>query len=344
MPASSDMLYVSNTGTNTITVYNHDAQGNTAPRWIIGGSKTGISSPGALAEDASGNLYVANNSFPYSRVPNAPSSPPAVLVFAHGAKGNVPPIRVLGGPATHILSINGMTVDQTTGKIFVSSSLPQTVVGEDPFEALIRFAPNSTGNAAPFAWGPIGESTQQLGQDSTGQNIITFQQHAQYVAYSTVETTMAKQFSTGQAPSVKYSVGNIDAIGTTDDPSTHSYLITGDMQLCANGQPKPYAGIIRLAENTNGYAMGPGGCDPTFGGSTVSPAPISVITSDTCGQQLALGYLRNIYVVHNKLSGGCTADAVYVYNHDASGAAVPLRVLSGAATLLSAPLGIYEGR
>jgi hypothetical protein len=57
------------------------------------------------------------------------------------------------------LSINGMTVDQTTGKLFVSSSLPQTVAGVDPFATLIRFAPNSTGNATPFAWGPIGEST-----------------------------------------------------------------------------------------------------------------------------------------------------------------------------------------
>ena len=95
---------------------------------------------------------------------------------------------------------------------------------------------------------------------------------------------------------------------------------------------------MRFAEGTNGYGI--------FSNQPASftPPVVSTITSDTCGGNLALGYLRNIYVVHNKATGGCPTDAVYVYNHDSSGNATPLRVLSGSATRLSSPVGIYEGK
>ncbi len=58
---------------------------------------------------------------------------------------------------------------------------------------------------------------------------------------------------------------------------------------------------------------------------------------------MALGYLRNIYIVHNKRSG-CPTDAMYVYTPDASGNAAPLRVLTGPNTQLKTPSGIYEGK
>ena len=70
---------------------------------------------------------------------------------------------------------------------------------------------------------------------------------------------------------------------------------------------------------------------------------VSVITSETCAGQIAIGYLRNIYAVHSKASG-CPADAIYVYTHDSSGNVPPLRVLSGPATKLDEPVGIYEGQ
>jgi hypothetical protein len=71
---------------------------------------------------------------------------------------------------------------------------------------------------------------------------------------------------------------------------------------------------------------------------------VSIIMSATCGRQLALGCLRNIYVRHSKQYGLCPTDAVYVYTHDAAGNVESLRVLSDPATKLDQPYGIYEGK
>jgi hypothetical protein len=97
-------------------------------------------------------------------------------------------------------------------------------------------------------------------------------------------------------------------------------------------------GIYRFAEDT----VGGGNTEFT---KVFKPAVISIITSDTCGSQLALppGPTPNTYVVHGTQSG-CPTDAVYVYTHSASGNAAPLRILSGPATKLNQHYGIYEGK
>jgi hypothetical protein len=99
-------------------------------------------------------------------------------------------------------------------------------------------------------------------------------------------------------------------------------------------------GIYRFREDTDGNGAANGVT------SHYTPPVVSVITSDTCGTQLALGYERNIYVVHsaNVNYASCPTDAVYVYEHDASGNAKPLRILTGSATKLDQPSGIYEGK
>jgi hypothetical protein len=63
-----------------------------------------------------------------------------------------------------------------------------------------------------------------------------------------------------------YSTQAISTSGVANDPTTKTYLTTDD----ANG-------ILRLAENTVG--TGPFMGQPEH----LTPAPISVITSDTCG-------------------------------------------------------------
>jgi hypothetical protein len=140
VPASNDMLYVGNLGNNSITVYHHDAQGNAAPVYVIAGSRTGIKNPGQLAEDAAGNLYVANGSAYATDL-----TTPSILVFAHGAKGNVAPIRVIA---------------QYPGLSGTSE--------------LLRFPPNANGNTAPFARSATDSVyvPHQITLDSTGNNLI----------------------------------------------------------------------------------------------------------------------------------------------------------------------------
>jgi hypothetical protein len=304
-PSTNDLLYVGNVGTNTITVYHHDAQSDDAPIRVIAGSNTGITAPGQLSEDAQGDLYVVNE-------------PKEILVFAKAANGNVKPLRTLNvnlPPPTApglLDEISAMTVDQATGKIYVAG----TTGPDGGSSTLYRFAPNASGNAVPFASGTITYWPKQLANDSTGNNLI-YDNGAQCCSSSTAGIqTVGKHFYQGTSPTSLYGV---------DDATTKTYLVTSSL------------GIMRLAENTvgsgplNGYA------------ASLTPAIVSSITSDTCGGELALGYLRNIYVIHRKLSG-CSSDAVYVYTHDSSGQVSPLRVLSGSSTKLDQPYGIYEGQ
>jgi hypothetical protein len=329
VPVSNDLLYVSNQGTNSITVYHHDVSENSAPIAVIAGPMTGLNAPGQLSEDAQGNLYVANG-VNTSFVPPIPTA--SILVFAHGANGNVAPIRTISGPATLLhYAIGGLTVDQTTGKIFVvDTDVP--FVGNGG--ALLRFPPNASGNTSPFAYGRISNWGNQLASDSTGLNII----EAEIVnccAYVTGGVAMMnKQFYNNTAPSYTSRITALPTNGVADDPTTKTYLVT-----TGNG-------VMRFVESTNGNGQY---TTPLGGGYQVHPASfsppiVSTLTSETCGGNLVLGYLRNIYVVHSKATGGCPTDAVYVYTHDSSGNAPPLRALSGAATQLSSPFGIYEGK
>ena len=315
--ASSDLLYVGNTGNNSISVYRHDVQGHTAPLYVIAGSKTQINAPGQLSEDAQGNLYVTNG---YDAEYGETRSTPAILVFAHGAHGNVAPIRKLNLPAG-LLNIQAMTVDQNTGKLFVFADAGNVQLGS----VALRYAPNANGNAAPLARANAGFPAIQLASDSTGVNLIEGHSGNSPSGVGYGVETMVKQFPNNTAVSVKYEISWFGLSGLVDDPTTKTYLASS-----------AGIGIYRLAENTQDSAGGPG--------IDLKPPVVSLITSDKCGGQLALGYLRNIYVIHKKANQYCSTDAVYVYTHDASGNAAPLRILSGSATKLDAPYGIFEGK
>jgi hypothetical protein len=307
IPARTYMLYVGNVGNNSITVYRFDAQGNTSPMRVIAGSKTRITSPGQLSEDAAGNLYVANK-------------PASILVFAPLANGNVAPIRVLAGPLTGIHNVEAMTVDQATGKIFVVDTIAQNP-GLSGTSELLRFAPNASGNTAPFARSATNSIPvpRQITSDSTGNNLI--ETHIGGISGSFNRgygvNTVPKQFPNGADLPPIYDTDYYPSFGIVDDPTTKTYLATGA------------SGINRFAEDTVGVGAN------QYGPATFKPAMISTITTGFCGQ-LALGYLRNIYAV-------CGA-AINVYEHDAAGNVAPLRVLSGPATRLNQPYGIYEGK
>lgn len=316
-PAESDRLYVGNLGSNSITVYQHDAKGNTAPIAIIYGSKTGINSPGQLSGDAQGNLYVANGSVLHR------STTPAILVFAHGANGNVAPIRTIAGPATGIQYPTGVTVDKATGKIFVNSEF----FGEDGVSTLIRFPSYATGNQTPYAESAGLEPVTELASDSTGQNIVESSWYSCCSSFLVGATTFLKQFTNGATLQRLYFVDALYTFGIADDPTTATYLVSTN------------SGIYRFAEKTNGHGDIPDGPSTSY-----VPPPVSIITNDTCGGQLATppGPTPYTYVLHGT-ENGCPTDAVYVYQNNASGNATPVRILSGPATLMNQPYGLYEG-
>jgi hypothetical protein len=310
----ADLLYVGNTGNNSITVYRHDASGNAAPLRVIIGSKTGIGNPGQLSEDAQGNLYVAN-----SIANDVANASPAILVFAHGANGNVAPIRTLAGAHTSLHHIGAMTVDVATGKIFAvdSEELCPGSVSYNFFCAtsLLRFPPNAAGNTAPFARSAFGNMLAgiEIASDSTGQNIIEAHTVAAPENRETGIDTFAKQFPNGAAIGSLFDIAGFIVNGVTADPTTKTYLASEGTS------------IYRLKEETHN----------NFGFS-LTPAPVQTFNTNVLCGQLALGYLRNIYAV--------CGSAVNVYTPTATGNATPLRVLTGSATKLNKPYGIYEGQ
>ena len=303
----TNLLYVGNVGNGSITVYRSDAQGNTAPLAVIAGPKTQIGVPGQLSEDAAGNLYVANNvAIPFGNAFTGTPSPvgPSILVFAHGANGNVAPIRTIVGPRTTFrYELGGVTVDQATGKIFaVDTNIPFD--GSNAVQ--LRFPANANGNASPYASGTIQWFALQLASDSTGRNLIEAHIDAFGCCASALGVdTYTKQFADNTSPAGISSIQGISVSGVADDPATKTYVVSTS------------SGISRYAENVNGPAL-----------STITSAPYDC-------RQLALGDQRSIYATCGR--------TVNVYPHDASGNAAPLRVLGGSATKLNEPYGIYEG-
>jgi hypothetical protein len=312
---SSDFFYVGNQGNNSITVYARDAVGNAAPVRVVAGPKTGINTPGQLAQDASGNLYVANGS----------AGKAAVLVFARGANGDVAPIRVLAGPATGLHTIGAMTVDEITGKIFVEDVQYETN-GFLVDVSLLRFAPNAGGNVAPFARSQPGlYPSTELASDSTGYNLIDAHSTNQPSDVGDGVDTLGKQFPNNAAPAPRGggAIGAFFAGGIADDPASKTYWVS-TVNSTTGGH-----NLYRLAENTSGN----GGVEGYP--ENLSPRPAAVVTGAACGGQLALGAARNLDLA--------CGNAIYVYAATASGHAAPQRVVSGSATGLSGAYGIFEG-
>jgi len=316
---SSNSLYVANAGNNSITIYQHDASGDTAPLRVISGGKTGLDKPGELSEDSEGNLYVANSA--------------EILVFAHDADGDVAPIRKISGSKTNLHLVDAVTVDRSSGDVYAVDT-PPDMEGES---AVLRFEHGANGDVAPLASTTpyIGPATEMV-SDSSGKNLIESYFASCCEAANQGITTFAKSFKNGGYATELYDISAfIPASGVADDPTTHTYLVTGET---SDPGPDGVPGLYRFAEDTSGNF-------PIYGMPRKLNHPIvSIVTSETCGTQLAVapGPTPNTYVAHSK-ANGCPEDAVYVYTNEASGDAKPLRVLEGSATRLDRPSGIYEG-
>ncbi len=130
-----------------VAAFSATATGGVAPtRYILGAVQTGgglstLISANDVAADSSDNLYIANQ--------GAPGLMP-VAVFAPTATGNVAPLRTLGGTATTISLVSGMTTD-SAGDLYVSGG---TVVfsGSTPVYtgSIVEFAAGASDNAAPL--------------------------------------------------------------------------------------------------------------------------------------------------------------------------------------------------
>jgi len=130
------MLYVAGFLESTVTEYSAGAYGNAAPIRVISGLHTGLSKPVGVALNSSGELYVANSSYPVS-----------ITVYARGAAGDAKPLRTISGVHTGLTQPEWLTLDDT-GRIYVGD------IGAPPIgsHGSVRiFDADARGDVAPIA-------------------------------------------------------------------------------------------------------------------------------------------------------------------------------------------------
>jgi hypothetical protein len=130
---------------NGIAVFGETANGLTDPvRYIsgnfqLGGGPSTAITPGRIAVDASGNVYVQNI---------ADSS---IVVFGPTATGAVVPSRMIAGPLAGLTSdgqIVGMTTD-STGNLYVLCNCVQASTNKTEL-GVFEFGPTASGNVSPI--------------------------------------------------------------------------------------------------------------------------------------------------------------------------------------------------
>jgi hypothetical protein len=125
---SNNLLYVANSKTATIDIF---PAGSGTMQAQIGGSNTGLVTPGSVAVDASRNVYVFD------------STTATISEFAAGATGNVAPIRTIAGSKTGLNGGGALAVSKASGEIFVLNLSNGT-------DAVLGFAASASGNVAPI--------------------------------------------------------------------------------------------------------------------------------------------------------------------------------------------------
>ncbi len=94
-------------GPGSVFVYAAGSNANAAPIASISGESTGLETPGGIAFDSSGKIYVAD------------SGATSVFVYPEGSNGNVTPSATITGPDTELSYPFGIAVD-SSGKIYVA--------------------------------------------------------------------------------------------------------------------------------------------------------------------------------------------------------------------------------
>jgi len=152
------LLYVADSGNNSIFEFAKTATGVALPQTTIAGAATLLTNPSPIAVDPSGNIWVSNN-----------SSTPELLEFAPGSVGNSAPVAIMfvsGQAVPGALSVTGM-VFNSSGKLYVATGATNHVM-------VFTSASSGTPAAAQDISGPNTQlnDAQGIALDSSG-NIYT---------------------------------------------------------------------------------------------------------------------------------------------------------------------------
>jgi hypothetical protein len=137
-------IYLTNSSTNTITIYAADATGNVPPLAVIGGARTRLANPAGIALDGDEKIYVLN------------TGTSAITIYSPLGIGtgllNQAPTAMIAGAKTKLAAPIAIAVD-TSGNIYVANQLGGPVVKSQGLAlgAITEYSAGSDGNLAPSA-------------------------------------------------------------------------------------------------------------------------------------------------------------------------------------------------
>jgi hemin uptake protein HemP len=359
---TSGRTYVANRGTNTVTVYAANANGNVPPLAVIGGSNTGLDQPGGITLDATGKIYVLNSA---ANFPGINVYPP--LANSTGIL-NEAPVASIAGSQTLLDEPDAIALD-SQGNIYVAN---QSGGHAEFFDSgrLTVYPAGSNGNVAP-ATTISGDKTGLalpvgIAVDSSGNiysaNAVNAEVGGKLKRFTSI--TVYSAGSKGNAPPVATIAGDNTKLspgGIAVDSSRNIYVTAAfSIEMFAAGSngnvspaltitgadpPLSFYGAIALDSGGAIYVLNYGltGVDSVTvypAGSSGDALPIATITSNFTGiysaYGVALDSIGNIYVMNGNVHDSV---AIYPAGSYATGGP-PVSTIMGNNTGLEEPSGI----
>jgi sugar lactone lactonase YvrE len=305
-------LFVTDNCSNAVTAYPAASNGDVPPL----APATGLTSPVAVAFDASGNIYAAN------------ACTGTITIYARGSNGNAAPTATIGGSSTGLSAPEGIALDSTTGNIYVAD-----------------YGDGNYGSGRVLVFPPLGSSTGPLNEAPTatiyGSN--TGLDYAVGIALDSSRNIYVADPGNGSVfvyPALGSSTGLLNELPIATISGANTGLnLPGGMALDSSGK-------IYVADNgaTSVFVY------PALGSSTglLNEFPTATISGSNTGLNgpfgVALDSSRNIYVADCPLCVGSGNPSVYVYPALGSSTGLlnelPTATISGSNTGLDYPMGI----
>jgi sugar lactone lactonase YvrE len=294
---------------------------NEAPIATIAGSKTRLHSPGGIALDSLGNIYVANESggpvVPHERYDRG-----SVTVYPAGSDGNIAPIATISGAATGLAHPVGIALD-SSGNIYVANIYTANTTRSLEFESSITVYPaGSKGNASPIAI---------IAGNNTGLD------YAQGIALDSSRNLYV-------SGDLSYGSGvNAYPAGSNGNVSPSASIAGTDTGLASPDGITLDSGGNLYVSNSFGGTSQSGSLTVYRAGSSGDAVPTTTITSNFIGidfaSGIALDSTGNIYVA-NEFGGPWDDGTVTIYSAGSYATSSPIATIAGGNTELSNPIGI----
>jgi sugar lactone lactonase YvrE len=303
-----------------IQVYPPKAEGYVTPVRVIGGARTALKNPVAIAVDGTGRIYVANNVGSDDPLASAAT----VTVYAPEADGDAAPIHTIVGLATKLLAPTAIAVADD-GTLYVANA----GVWNDDHGSVRVYAPDADGQARP-ARTLLGPGTQLI---SPGGLAIS--------RGDTIYVLGGWDFPRGRTRIAVYppmADGEVAPIRTIEGDSTGFRESSG---MAVDGEGQVYVANRKEAQGINAYGPDLGSVTVFRPGARGNHPPVRTIeggyTRLNGPSGLAKDRAGNLYVANR---WGTGPGSVTVYAPAAEEDVRPIRMIAGPATGLNHPAGV----